>query len=78
MALTEEETEMITLETGAEVEIPETKARTGSLETGIGADTIEAGPGHEIDQEAEEETVIEEAVCPSEIEAGGTSPLGQV
>ena len=69
---------MITLETGAEVKIPEKEAQTDSLETGTGADTIEAGPGHEIDQEAEEETDIEEVVYPSKIETGGTTPLEQV
>ena len=39
---------MITLETGAEAEIPETEAQTSSLETGIGVGTIEAGPGRKI------------------------------
>ena len=69
---------MIILETGAEVEIPETEVQTGSLETRIGVDTIEAGPGHETDQEVEEEMVNEEAVYPSRRETGGMTLLEQV
>ena len=69
---------MVTQETGIEAETPETGVEKGFQETGTGVDTIEAGPGHEIDQEAEEEIVNEETVFHSERGTGVTTLLEQV
>ena len=69
---------MVTQETGIEAETPETEAEKGFLETGTGVNTIGAGLGHEIDQEAEEEIVNEETVYHSKRGTGVTTPLEQV